>query len=143
MLGLRADETCKAIGLIKQGASGYYNEEHGVLEHYRFKDLFIRKSKKAYISLVDNDLLELAKQSCDSYEAIHSYLKRRKTAMPMAYARKVFATYLRDHQIPTEIIDLLQGRVPTSIFSRHYYRPDRATLEKVRTLIKELRTKLL
>ena len=41
----------------------------------------------------------------------------------MSYCRKIFATYLRNEGIESEIIDMLQGRIPNSIFVRHYYRP--------------------
>jgi len=144
LLGLRADETCKAIGLIKQSATDYHNKERGILEHYRHKDLFIRRSKKAYISLVDDDLLTLAKQSSDSYHSIRSYLKRRKIPMPMRYCRKVFATYLRQHGVETEFIDLLQGRTPASIFGKHYYRPDfDKQAERIRRLLPKLKKELL
>ena len=44
--------------------------------------------------------------------------------MNMYYCRKIFATYLRNKGIEPELIDLLQGRLPKSIFLRHYYRPD-------------------
>ncbi|MCI0557706.1 MAG: hypothetical protein MN733_04370 [Nitrososphaera sp.] len=142
MLGLRADEVCKAINLLKQDAKDYYNEKLGILEHYKHKDLFIRRTKKAYISLVDDELLDQAKRSCDSYQAIRSYLKRRKTAMQMKYCRKIFGTYLRQNGIESEFIDVLQGRVPQSVFAKHYYRPDQATPDKAKQLIKELRTKL-
>jgi intergrase/recombinase len=143
LLGLRADEVCKAINLLKQGTSDYYNDKLGVLEHYKFKRLFIRRTKKAYISLVDNDLLTLARQSCDSYQAIRSYLKRRKTPMQMKYCRKIFGTWLRQNGIESEFIDVLQGRVPASVFAKHYYRPDHATIDKARKLIAELKTRLL
>jgi intergrase/recombinase len=143
ILGLRADEACKAISLLKQNTQDYYNEKLGVLEHYKHKTIFIRRTKKAYISLVDTDLLALAKQSCESYQAIRSYLKRRKTPMQMKYCRKIFGTYLRQNGIESEFIDVLQGRVPQSVFAKHYYRPDQATTDKARTLIAELKTKLL
>jgi intergrase/recombinase len=42
----------------------------------------------------------------------------------MAYCRKIFATHLRNNEIQPEIIDLLQGRVPKSVFLRHYFRPE-------------------
>ena len=42
----------------------------------------------------------------------------------MNYGRKIFATYLRNKGIEPEIIDLLQGRIPQSVFLRHYYRPN-------------------
>jgi intergrase/recombinase len=40
------------------------------------------------------------------------------------YCRKVFATFLRNKGIEPEIIDLLQGRISSSVFVQHYYRPD-------------------
>ncbi|MDR4513049.1 MAG: hypothetical protein MRJ93_15240 [Nitrososphaeraceae archaeon] len=49
--------------------------------------------------------------------------------MHMNYCSKIFATYLRSNGIKQEIIDLLQGRIPKSIFVRHYYRPDLDSLE--------------
>jgi len=143
LLGLRADEVCKAVSLLKQDAQDYYNEKLGILEHYKHKDLFIRRTKKAYISLVDNEILSVAKQSCESYQAIRSYLKHRNTPMNMNYCRKIFGTWLRQNGIESEFIDVLQGRVPSSVFARHYYRPDQATLEKARKLVSELRTKLM
>jgi hypothetical protein len=33
-------------------------------------------------------------------------------------------TYLRSSCIEPEIIDLLQGRISSSVFVNHYYRPD-------------------
>jgi intergrase/recombinase len=143
LLGLRADEVCKAISLLKQGALDYHNKDLQILEHYKHKDLFIRRSKKAYISLVDDEILSIAKKSCESYQAIRSYLKRRKTPMQMRYCRKIFATWLRQNGIESEFIDVLQGRVPSSIFARHYYRPDQATIDKARRLLAELKTRLV
>ncbi len=45
-------------------------------------------------------------------------------SMNMYYCRKVFATYLRSSSIEPEIIDPLQGRISSSVFVNHYYRPD-------------------
>jgi intergrase/recombinase len=57
--------------------------------------------------------------------------------MNMAYCRKIFATSLRTHGIEQELIDLLQGRAPRSVFARHYFRPD-LNYDKIRTIIKSL-----
>ncbi|MBA2268597.1 MAG: hypothetical protein H0W19_09720 [Nitrosopumilus sp.] len=51
-------------------------------------------------------------------------MKRKSIDMNMYYCRKVFATYLRNKGIESEIIDLLQGRIISSVFVNHYYRPD-------------------
>jgi hypothetical protein len=42
----------------------------------------------------------------------------------MAFCRKIFATHLRNSGIEPEIIDLLQGRLPKSVFGKYYFRPD-------------------
>jgi len=42
----------------------------------------------------------------------------------MSYSRKIFAIFLRTKGVEQETIDLLQGRIPKSVFARHYFRPD-------------------
>jgi len=71
--------------------------------------------------------------------ALRCYRKRRNIPMHMNYCRKIFATYLRQHGIEQEIIDLLQGRISKSIFMRHYYRPDLDSLERVRKCLTQLK----
>jgi intergrase/recombinase len=139
LFGIRAGEVCKSIRLLKQGAKDYYNPEYGVLEHFKYKDLFIRRSKKAYISVVDQEMIALARQSCDKWTVISHKLKRKNTPMHMAYCRKIFGTWLEKSKIDNEIIDLLQGRTPTSVFEKHYYRPDfKEEIEKVRACLEQL-----
>ena len=58
------------------------------------------------------------------YNALRNYLVRRKLGMNMSYCRKIFATHLRTKGIAQETIDLLQGRIPKSVFARNYFRPD-------------------
>lgn len=143
LTGLRPDEACQAIRLVKQNTKGYYNAQLQVLEHFRYKNVFLRRSKKAFISLVDEETLEIARHSCDSYQAINSALKHDKMEMRMSYCRKIFGTWLRKNGIETELIDMLQGRIPSTVFGKHYYRPsfeqerDRVS-EKIRALYKEL-----
>jgi intergrase/recombinase len=62
----------------------------------------------------------------------------------MYYCRKVFATFLRNKGIEPEIIDLLQGRISSSVFVNHYYRPDinEMITKKIRPLLRELAHKL-
>ena len=53
-----------------------------------------------------------------------SYFTKSQIPLNMNYGRKIFATYLRNKGIEPEIIDLLQGRIGSSVFVNHYYRPD-------------------
>jgi hypothetical protein len=64
LTGLRPDEACKSIILLKEkGQKAYLNKDTMVLEHFKFPQVFIRKTKKAYISIITDKALELAKQS--------------------------------------------------------------------------------
>ncbi len=65
--------------------------------------------------------------------------------MNMYYCRKVFATYLRNKGIEPEIIDLLQGRISSSVFVNHYYRPDinEIITKRIRPVLDELKGELI
>ena len=50
---------------------------------------------------------------------------------------------MRNNGIEQEVIDLLQGRIPKSVFVRHYYKTDKARFEKVRSLLDNLYNQLI
>lgn len=57
----------------------------------------------------------------------------------MSYCRKIFASYLRQHGgIESEIVDLLSGRVPRTVFARHYFTPSLDYRQKVLDALKQL-----
>jgi hypothetical protein len=62
LTGLRASECVEAVKLIKSPADFkvYYNEDRQCLEHFRYANLFIRRTKAAYISFVNNEILQIA-----------------------------------------------------------------------------------
>ncbi|MDE1818688.1 MAG: hypothetical protein KGI19_08810 [Thaumarchaeota archaeon] len=126
LTGLRPSESCESISLIHKDLDNYLKKDSMILEHYKYPNSFIRKTKKAFISLVNDSILDVAKQAYPhSYNSIRLLIERNhKIPMHMAFCRKVFATYLRVNGIEQELIDLLQGRTPASVFARHYYRPD-------------------
>ena len=138
LTGLRGSEALNSIRLIKTDLQNY--EKEGILEHFRYPETFIRPTKKAFISIVWPGLVEIAKSCQDiNYEGFSTYLKRRKYPTNLKYCRKIFGTYLRQNGIDTEIIDLLCGRVPNTIFGRHYYRPDfKQELERVKQCLGKL-----
>ena len=125
LTGSRPDEACQSIHLLKSGADNYLNNERQILEHFNYKQIFIRRTKKAYISLVTPTILELAMKAEDcGYNALRLVIKRRGLDMHMGYCLKIFSTHLRTKGIAPELIDLLQGRIPKVVFARHYFRPD-------------------
>ena len=119
LTGLRPQEACDSIRLLKNDSDGYLKkqEDSMTLEHFQYPQ-FIRKTKKAYISIVNDQILETAKNCGEhSYNAVRIYIKKKGLAMHMAFCRKIFATHLRNKGVEPEIIDLLQGRIPKSVFA--------------------------
>jgi Archaeal phage integrase len=125
LTGLRPAEACQSIAFIQSDFQNYLKQDKMVLEHYRYPEIYIRNSKKAFISIVDDTIIKIGREAANcGYNALRNYLVRRKLGMNMSYCRKIFATYLRTKGVEQETIDLLQGRIPKSVFARHYFRPD-------------------
>ena len=97
LTGLRPSEACISIGLIQNDLTNYYNKEKSILEHLRFPEFFIRRTKKSYISIVNDLIIDIAKKAYEkpSYNALKLLLSRRGLDAKMYYCRKVFATWLQ------------------------------------------------
>jgi len=128
--GLRLVEAIKSYNLIIKLASErkldeYYNEEKGTLEHFRFKQIFLRKSKKAFISFVPIELIEkiaLNSPLPDSRHAIQMRVKKKGLKLRFSDIREAHASFMTKYLKQAEI-DFIQGRVSTSIFMAHYFNP--------------------
>jgi len=61
LTGMRASEAVDAIRLIKglDSFKTYYNPEQRVLQHYRYPELFIRRTKAIYISVVNDSIVSI------------------------------------------------------------------------------------
>jgi intergrase/recombinase len=116
------------IDLDSQGKLGeYYNSELNVLEHYKHK-VFLRGTKNAYISFVSKDLIEqICLSTKISYYAFHSRLDRKHIPLRFKELRSYHNNYLRKQGIISELVDVLAGRVPKSVFARHYLGEDLKT----------------
>ena len=126
LTGLRPQEACESVRLLKNDCNNYLTRRENtmILEHFKYPQ-FIRRTKKAYVSIINDQILETAKCCGEhSYNAVRIYIKKKGSAMHMAFCRKIFATHLRNQGVEPEIIDLLQGRSPKSVFARHYFKPD-------------------
>ena len=62
--------------------------------------------------------------------------------MNMAYCRKIFASHLRQSGIESEIVNLLQGRIPRTVFARHYFTPTLTYRDKVLRALDELKREI-
>jgi intergrase/recombinase len=127
--GLRCEESIKAYNLIidladKGRLSEYYNAETEALEHFRFKKLFIRRTKKAFISFIPKTFIEkVTKQKKLTRFQIDNWIRRdNKLRSRFGDIREYYATYMTRYLKQPEI-DFLQGRVSANVFMRNYFNP--------------------
>jgi intergrase/recombinase len=150
LVGLRPAECVESVRLLNTARdterSYYYNPQRQALEHFRFPKIFIRRTKKAFISFVTPEMLDIVKLSVYrkvTYNQIR--LACRKSginSMYMHYTRKIFASWLRHSGIQPEIIDLLQGRIGKNIFLRHYLTPSSNYKTSVLKALEQLQQQL-
>jgi len=149
LTGLRPSEACASCKLItelanKDSLHEYLDSDLMMLQHFKYKQQFLRGSKNTFISFISNDLLNLVLEykPAMKYTALTSAIRKRNYKIRMKELRKLYSTTLRNH-LPSEVIDLLQGRIGQSIFMRFYYKPflqdiRTKTLEGITPLQKEL-----
>lgn len=129
MTGLRTGEAINSFNLIvKLGKEGslhkYYNEELCTLEHFRFKELFLRGTKNVFISILPKSLiLEVSNSETLTYNQLIKRLMRRGLRCKVNELRDYFGSFMIRHGLIREEQDLLCGRIPTNIFIRHYWSP--------------------
>jgi intergrase/recombinase len=127
--GLRFNEAVNSYNLIielaRKGELGkYYDYKNHVITHYTFKELFIRRTKKAFISYVPLHLvLKIGKKEKLSTFQIYNLIRRNtKLKSRFGDVRENYATFMTKFLNPAEI-DFLQGRVSASVFMRNYFNP--------------------
>jgi intergrase/recombinase len=105
------------------------------------------QTKKVYISIVTKDLIsEICNSQEVSYSAIRKRLTRNKQPLRIKELRRsYFATFLRKNSIISEYIDLIQGRIPRSVFAKHYLKVDdfKALVSQVLAVTENLERDLL
>lgn len=80
--GVRKEEGITSFNKINElskqsNLSIYYNDEFGVLQHFVFKELFLRNTKNLYVSIVEKPLvLEIANSEPLTYEQVRKRLLR-------------------------------------------------------------------
>jgi len=103
--GLRFEEAINAYNLIIDGASEYFNRELSALEYFRFKEIFLRRRKKTYISLIPADLIEEIRMKGEKLNAniIRKRLQRRRIPLRFGNLREYWATLMTRYLTPAEI----------------------------------------
>ena len=127
--GLRTSEAIDSFNLIieffrRSSLSTYFNEERNTLEHFKFKEVFIRRTKNAFVSIVPKSLIyEIANLSPLTYSQIVKRLSRKGLQCRINELRDFYGSFMIRHGLIREEQDLLCDRISASIFIRHYWSP--------------------
>ncbi len=148
LTGLRPGEAIESFNMLGDPIQRdeYLSKDKKILEHFRYPSIFLRRTKKAFISLVNEDILNYIEKSPTddlNYDKISLTFERNNQKFYMSYCRKIYATFLRNEGVESELIDLLQGRISNSIFVRHYYRPDISKFDEIREKLTKLHVLLV
>ena len=149
--GLRFIEAVNSYNLIIELAregklyEEYYNVKNETLEHYKFKDIFIRRSKKAFISFVPGSFIKKISGNypLKSNYSVQQLICKRGLKLRFGDVREVHGTFMTKHLKGPEI-DFLHGRVSTNVFMSNYFNPKLIADLKTRIFqgIKEIQRKI-
>ena len=127
--GLRKEEAITSFNLIielhrNKRLNDYYDDNLSCLRHFKYPRDFIRRTKNCFISFIPEELLKRIQNSEPvSYDAMSRRLYRNNMKCRFNELRDFYGTYLLQHGILEPEINLLQGRIPPSIFIKHYWSP--------------------
>jgi hypothetical protein len=82
LTGLRPSEAIESVRLLNKRVIlpiQHYRPERQTLEHFRFPQIFLRRTKSAYVSIVNREILGIAQnigKTAPTYEAIRFRLER-------------------------------------------------------------------
>jgi len=143
--GLRSQEAILSFALVIQLSkenrlNEYYDKSLSCLCHFKYPKLFIRHTKNTFITFITEDLLnEISNSKPLTYTMIYKRLNRHKTKCRINELRDFFNTYMLKHGILEQEINLLCGRIPPSIFIKHYWSPKLSELrDRIFKAISEL-----
>jgi hypothetical protein len=147
LTGLRASECLESVRLINSAtySQRYFNPEQQVLQHYHYPHLFIRRTKAVYISVVNDSIIDIARniRNTPTLIGLKRIVMHRSLSMRLKYCRKIYASWLHRCGISSDLIDMLQGRIGKNIFLKHYLTPDASYKIKVLDALKSLNRQLL
>lgn len=125
--GLRFVEAIDCVNLIQRlkssGKLGDYYK-NGFLEHWRFKEVFIRNNKKAFVSIVPESIIEgvISSPKLPCMDRIKRQIRINGLHLRFGDIREAHGTLMTAYLKPSEI-DFLHGRVTSSVFMANYFNP--------------------
>jgi hypothetical protein len=118
----------------------------GILENFRYPEFINRKTKRSYITIYDDSILQVA-LNCKLFKSWETFRKKLNRcgvdSVNTKYCRAIFATWLRKCGIEQEIISLYQGRVPSTVFQASYLKTNiREDRERILKAVHQLKKEL-
>ncbi len=127
--GLRFIEGINSYNLIRQlnaedKLGTYYVHDKSTLEHFRFKEVFLRSSKKAFVSFVPQELVKsiCVSEKLPSADRVQQLVRRRGLPLRFGDVREAHGTFMTKYLKESEI-NFLHGRVTSGVFMQHYFNP--------------------
>lgn len=145
LTGMRGTECVESIRLLNSlSEQQYYNPERQILQHYLYPQIFIRRTKAMYISIVNEQIIAIAQKigNTATQDGLKKAIMRSCLSMKIKYCRKIHGSWLKKYGIETEIINMLQGRIGKDIFLRHYMTPNSNFKNDVLDAIGELQKQI-
>jgi Archaeal phage integrase len=146
LTGMRASEAVEAVRLIKclETFKTYYNPDQQILQHYRYPELFIRRTKAIYISVVDDSIVSIANriENTPTLNSLKMASRHNCLSMRLKYCRKIYASWLHKQGISDSLVDMLQGRIGKNIFLKHYLTPSADYKDRVLQALENLQSQL-
>jgi len=148
LVDLRSSETLQSVKLIndKEAFAKYYDVEQMILQNYKFPSIFLRQTKKAFVSFVTPSMIDIVKKgsfgipkNLPTYNALRLTCQRKGITCDLRFARKIQASWLHRYNVPDVMIDLLQGRVGKSVLVNHYLAPSLDHKAKVLQALEKLK----
>jgi hypothetical protein len=126
--GLRFVEgvnSCNLIGELSKDAKldSYYAADKCALEHFRFKDIFLRNTKKAFVSFAPAELVkDISGLLPLSTDAVKKLIQKRGLPLRFGDIREAHGTFMTKYLKESEI-NFLHGRVSGNVFMANYFNP--------------------
>jgi hypothetical protein len=137
--GLRTSEGFNSLEIIRtKGLRGYVNSELGIIEHFRYPKTFMRRTKKTFLTIVDDEIIEQLKKWKKRFTYIMLQKRLRKLNLKCRTydLRKNWASFMVMKGVPESVVDLCQGRIGGTVFQQSYFRPSMAdVVEQVRNAL--------
>jgi intergrase/recombinase len=126
--GLRFVEGVNSCNLIvklsQEGKlSSYYAADKDTLEHFRFKEIFLRNTKKAFVSFVPPELIKkICVATPLTTDSVKKLIQKRKLPLCFGDIREAQGT-LMIRYLKEDEINFIHGRISGSVFMSNYFNP--------------------